>query len=1436
MSQRRLEVVFEVESGQTVAKLRQIGDSFRAVNSSVQAASRGIAGAGSSFDAMGRSVHGPLQTLRDYVLVLGNIRQAFLFVKDVAITWVGALLDQAAKVERLTILMKGLSTQTTELGKNKEAQQNLSDLYDMAKKTGFAVGDLADAFVKFKSAKLNPSDGSLQALSDAVASFGGTSQTMHRASIAIQQMAGKGVISMEELRQQLGEAVPTAINTMASAMGKSVPELAKMIKTGTVAAGPALKLMFDEMARLYSGAGARLADSFTGQLSAIKTNIMQISTDFTGLANGQSAGWLAYVEHQKNLLNQGKITQDQFNETTKVQAGLFKVAVDGMKDLNRAMEGSEGREVMHSFGEAVAAVAGALVAGVKVAVDWRQEIGFAINSVIIPGLIGLMALKFGNFLLAQAVVAGSALSGLRGQFATLKDQAQQFYSLATGTIKAPEVAALSSAAANSGRAAAEATATANSSRLKAAALSQELIALRALDAEYVIHVERLFQADLMAQRTLATGRATGSFRNLETGAFIGETAAVNGATEARARYNAALILSATATRNVTATTALLAAAEAEVTVATTAAAVATSQQVAANAANTLSMRLMAGAAAMGTAAMGFLRTAMSLALGPIGLVGLALYTAASYAGWFTNKANEATAAAARLMQGIADLEAMKGVAARQASLQAEKAGIQENERFNARESSIWGEPMMGKASRKINSDRIAAIDVELTRNAKALNRGQISREIDNANQEVSVVKQSTLRIQAARSAAFKRAQDQLDQQGAANNDPRRFALRRKFDNGTKAMDAASIASLEKDAARFRAAGNSSAESTVNLMLYNMRGPVEQFGQIADMAQTSAGKVGGAAGSGGGPAGMNRSIAALARGAGAVAQLEDKLKGGHGALTKFNAELAGGKYPGASAQWVAQRRSQEARIDALHESLGGDKGKSASEMFQSRLQSAAGKVAALAAELEDGVPAIARFNAEMAAGRFKGITQADIDRYREYLKLIDIGEKNKKTKGITDGLDADITEQVEELKALHAAYQVALADPGLFQQALADAKIKGKYAKLTFDLNEELKTADPGRVEEINAQIQSITAKVNELSEASAAVDMAKIIADWDVAAAEINRSLLPENDQRKANFDEEMRRQEALVAKTKEGTESRKRAEESLARYRTAAATKLARENESSVVKMARGWAMLGQNMDQALGGALDNFVNGLVEGNLNFAKFAKSMIKDLIKIILKAMIAYAILSALGMANNSSGGKVGFGDFLKGQVGGAFGGSTSNSNIGFGKGSSTTTGADDGDYVYKGLPGGSSGGGFNGGYGAGLPSASVNPVGSYHRGGMIGSSRDIMNVSASLFAKAPSYHNGGMIGARPLKPGEVPLIGLKGEQVLTEEQQRQAAQGRGVAATSVQVNIINNSGTALDAEHGSPEFNGRDMILNVVVEAASKTGPFRDALKGISNG
>ena len=84
------------------------------------------------------------------------------------------------------------------------------------------------------------------------------------AFLALQQMMAKGVVSMEELRRQLGERMPTAFDTMARAVGVSQGELSKLISTGQVTSDVLLE--FSRIAKNDFAAGLESA-SKSGQAS-----------------------------------------------------------------------------------------------------------------------------------------------------------------------------------------------------------------------------------------------------------------------------------------------------------------------------------------------------------------------------------------------------------------------------------------------------------------------------------------------------------------------------------------------------------------------------------------------------------------------------------------------------------------------------------------------------------------------------------------------------------------------------------------------------------------------------------------------------------------------------------------------------------------------------------------------------------------------------------------------------------------------------------------------------------------------------------------------------------------------------------------------------------------------------------------------------------------
>jgi tape measure domain-containing protein len=256
--------------------IRNAGEAAERFARGLRGLNRGIS------DTEGR-LRGMTASLRDWTVIIGQARNALNQIAFLTTDWMQTIVKTNSELERLTFLMKGFSSSLTEVGRLAEANKTIKEIFSLAKSSPFNVNTLSDAFVKMKSVGIDPMNGSLQSLTDAVAKFGGTSEIFHRASIAIQQMSGKGVISMEELRQQLGEAVPRAIELMARSMNVSYGELVDNISDGTVAAGPALKAMFGEFERTFGGAAQDMMESFNGQWARMVTLMVELQTQSVGM-------------------------------------------------------------------------------------------------------------------------------------------------------------------------------------------------------------------------------------------------------------------------------------------------------------------------------------------------------------------------------------------------------------------------------------------------------------------------------------------------------------------------------------------------------------------------------------------------------------------------------------------------------------------------------------------------------------------------------------------------------------------------------------------------------------------------------------------------------------------------------------------------------------------------------------------------------------------------------------------------------------------------------------------------------------------------------------------------------------------------------------------------------------------------------------------------
>jgi tape measure domain-containing protein len=239
-----------------------------------------------SVQRMEKRMRGLMATARDLTLILSQVRVAIYNLRVVMTGWLEKVIQTNIEVERMTFLLAGMSDELTVADRFQEAGEQVGMMLDKAARAPFSIGAMTDSLVKMKAGGLDPLDGSLDSLIDSVAAFGGDDQMLKRASIAIQQMGGKGVVSMEELRQQLGEAVPFAMQLMARSMGLTMKDMVDSISRGEVEATSALNKMFGEFERTFGGSAARLMDTFSGRIAQARTALVKFSLAIGGFEEG----------------------------------------------------------------------------------------------------------------------------------------------------------------------------------------------------------------------------------------------------------------------------------------------------------------------------------------------------------------------------------------------------------------------------------------------------------------------------------------------------------------------------------------------------------------------------------------------------------------------------------------------------------------------------------------------------------------------------------------------------------------------------------------------------------------------------------------------------------------------------------------------------------------------------------------------------------------------------------------------------------------------------------------------------------------------------------------------------------------------------------------------------------------------------------------------
>lgn len=365
----------------TVAALRTLASAAQQAGGALQQASTQM----QHFGSAAGSAQGPLASMRGQMGGLNSLLAGFGVALGGAgfANFITGSLEATASTSRFKA---GLVAVT---GSTAEADAALKFVDETAKKLSLNMLAAREGFVKFAGSavpagmELDKVKGTFENISRAARVFGLSTDQVNGVFRALGQIASKGAVQLEELKGQLGDRMPAALQAMSNATGLAQKEMLKLIEQGKVGSD-ILPKFAEEFYKIAQG-GEAIANA-------------NPALAFQDLSNALTAVQLAFGE------------------------GFFAPVVEAVRTLSKELSNDSMTASIKTIGAALGEVAAGIVVGFGAITDVLISVGSALSSFfdILPGgtsalrLLGVALAAFAATLAIGGVIAtvGAALSGL----------------------------------------------------------------------------------------------------------------------------------------------------------------------------------------------------------------------------------------------------------------------------------------------------------------------------------------------------------------------------------------------------------------------------------------------------------------------------------------------------------------------------------------------------------------------------------------------------------------------------------------------------------------------------------------------------------------------------------------------------------------------------------------------------------------------------------------------------------------------------------------------------------------------------------------------------------------------------------------------------------------------------------------------------------------
>ena len=429
---------------QTISQLRaNLSSSAGAVNQN-EAAQRKLANATAgtrvqteSLDSAFRRFYGGS---RQALSLLQRLRGQFLGLAAgvtgfyAAVNQIGEVVNSIQKIEAAQSRLVAVNN-----GNAQKIANDLDFLRRTANRLGIDFGTLADQYTKFAASTQNTNiekdtRGIFLAVAEAARVNKLSVEQLNGTLNALSQIAAKGTVQMEELKSQLGDRLPGAIQIMADGLGIGTTELFKLTEQGELSS-EALSNFAQELNNRYGKALPSALKTSTTAMGAFGNAVFQARLRFA------DAG---FDESFKNLLNsateviQSPDFQRALETLAKLAGGVISVIETALKNFSLVVSGVVGLLALRfapvmivairsifNFGAALAGQAtlsmGTFNRGVVVATASTRAFGTAATGAAVKTV--LLSNAFKSLLISTGI--GAAFVAISVAFAYFSTQADK---------------------------------------------------------------------------------------------------------------------------------------------------------------------------------------------------------------------------------------------------------------------------------------------------------------------------------------------------------------------------------------------------------------------------------------------------------------------------------------------------------------------------------------------------------------------------------------------------------------------------------------------------------------------------------------------------------------------------------------------------------------------------------------------------------------------------------------------------------------------------------------------------------------------------------------------------------------------------------------------------------------------------------------------------